>query len=85
MLAESARHPVDIGVVLGGLAPQTPTGGGGGGGRPAPPPALAAGGYELLVISLAAMFALGTVPHFTATLFSIRSRRLKAALVPASS
>jgi predicted MFS family arabinose efflux permease len=47
--------------------------------------ALAAGGYELLAISLAALFALGTVPHLTAILSEIRRRHPKAALVPASS
>jgi len=47
--------------------------------------ALAAGGYELLAISLASLFALGTVPHLTAILSEIRRRRPKAGLVPASS
>jgi len=47
--------------------------------------ALAAGGYELLAISLAALFALGTVPHLIATLSMIRERCPKAGLVPASS
>jgi MFS transporter, DHA1 family, inner membrane transport protein len=47
--------------------------------------ALAAGGYELLAISLAALFALGTVPHLTAILSEITGRRPKSGLVPASS
>jgi predicted MFS family arabinose efflux permease len=37
--------------------------------------ALAAGGYQLLVVSLAALFALGTVPHVTAILSRTRHRR----------
>jgi len=47
--------------------------------------ALAARGYELLAISLAALFALGTVPHLTAILSEIRGRSPKAGPVPASS
>lgn len=35
--------------------------------------ALAAGGYQLLVISLAALFALGTIPHVTAIVSRSRS------------
>jgi hypothetical protein len=46
--------------------------------------ALATGGYALLATSLAALFALGTVPHLTATLSEIRSRRPKPGLVPAN-
>jgi predicted MFS family arabinose efflux permease len=37
--------------------------------------ALAAGGYELLAVSLAALFALGTVPHLTAIVSQTRRRR----------
>jgi hypothetical protein len=40
--------------------------------------ALAAGGYQLLVVSLAALFALGTVPHVTAILSRTRNRRRKS-------
>ena len=47
--------------------------------------ALAVGGYDLLVMSLAALFALGTVPHLTAILSEVRRRRPKAGLAPASS
>jgi len=47
--------------------------------------ALAAGGYELLVISLGALFALGTAPHLTAILSEIGRRRPKAGLAPADS
>ena len=47
--------------------------------------ALAAGGYELLAIALGSLFALGTVPHLTATLSDSRSRRPKARLTPAGS
>jgi predicted MFS family arabinose efflux permease len=39
--------------------------------------ALAAGGYELLAVSLAALFALGTVPHLTAIVSQTRRRRPK--------
>jgi predicted MFS family arabinose efflux permease len=40
--------------------------------------ALAAGGYHLLVVSLAALFALGTVPHVTAIVSRTRSRLTKS-------
>lgn len=43
--------------------------------------ALAAGGYELLAVSLAALFALGTVPHLTAIASQTRRRRPKGSSV----
>jgi predicted MFS family arabinose efflux permease len=39
--------------------------------------ALAATGYELLAFSLAALFALGTIPHLTAIVFQTSRRRPK--------
>jgi predicted MFS family arabinose efflux permease len=39
--------------------------------------ALAAGGYELLAVSLAALFALGTVPHLTAIVSQTTRQRSK--------
>jgi hypothetical protein len=46
--------------------------------------ALAAGGYELLGVSLSALFALGTVPHLTAIVSQTRRRRPKDSSVFAS-
>ena len=47
--------------------------------------ALAAGGYELLGLTLGALFALGTVPHLAAILSETSKRRPEARLMPASS
>ena len=41
--------------------------------------ALAAGGYELLAVSLAALFALGTVPHLTAIVSQTTRQRSNTA------